>query len=118
MLVGMQGGRYAAHQNRQRLTAFLTFLRKAAQVLRDGAGALQGCSVYNATVRKEDVPGSGRPAYFSRWIRLLCIIVAIVGARWCCAYNAVVNDHLRGVGGMGRMQGGVERGRGERGVRV
>ena len=64
MLVGMQGGRQATHQDRQCLTVFLTFLRKAAQVFRDGAGALQRRSVYNA-VRKEDVPGSCRCVYFS-----------------------------------------------------
>ena len=58
MLVGMQGGRQATHQDERRLTAFLTFLRKAAQVFRDRAGVLQCFSVYDAAVRKEDAPGS------------------------------------------------------------
>ena len=80
MSVGMQGGRQAAHQDRQRLTAFLTFLREAAQVFLDQAGVLQRCSVYNAAVRKEDVPGSCRRAYFSRWICLLFVIVLIGAA--------------------------------------
>ena len=89
MSVGMQGGRQAAHQDRQRLTAFLTFLREAAQVFLDQAGVLQRCSVYNAAVRKEDVPSSCRRASFSPRIRLLRVIVAIAGARWRRAYHMV-----------------------------